>query len=210
MGALLAEAGIPIAPDRRPEFRFFERSDNIAFARLAIPAHTLSSYGLHRDCHRLSDEIDRIDLEHMARVIEAVAAAVRAGGWGGAPLEAGAAPAEGAGRAGRHPRGVTAAAEAGGAPVAACRVDTCGRRAYLRPKSRKWRFASHLSAYRRAGRRYSCRVRELRTPEPATGTGGPFFACPEGQADPGFSFVVRSAGSEHAPGEGPTALMRKR
>jgi acetylornithine deacetylase/succinyl-diaminopimelate desuccinylase-like protein len=43
MGSILAEAGVPVQADRRLEFRFFERSDNISFARLGIVAHTLSS-----------------------------------------------------------------------------------------------------------------------------------------------------------------------
>lgn len=76
MGALLREAGIPIGPDPRPEQRFFERSDNIAFARRGIPAHTISSFDLHADYHRPSDEARFADPEHMAQVIAAAARAV--------------------------------------------------------------------------------------------------------------------------------------
>ena len=47
MGETFARAGLPIGPDRRPDQQFFERSDNIAFARLGVPAHTLSSYNMH-------------------------------------------------------------------------------------------------------------------------------------------------------------------
>lgn len=77
IGDMVKRAGLPIAPDPRPVQRFFERSDNIAFARLGIPAHTLSSYGMHADYHMPSDEVSRIDFPHMARVVDAAARLVR-------------------------------------------------------------------------------------------------------------------------------------
>lgn len=85
MGEQLAANGIDIVADARPSFRFFERSDNIAFARLGIPAHTLSTYNLHADYHQPSDEASRIDAEHMARVIESATRAVRVLANGEAP-----------------------------------------------------------------------------------------------------------------------------
>jgi hypothetical protein len=85
MGPMLADAGVPIVPDPRPEFNFFERSDNIAFARLGIPAHTLSSYNLHEYYHTVDDESDRIEYAHMTRVIEAAVNAVRTLANGPAP-----------------------------------------------------------------------------------------------------------------------------
>ena len=63
--------------DPRPEFRFFERSDNIVFALRGIPAHTLSSFGMHGDYHQPSDEVERIDFEHLTRVADLVARAAR-------------------------------------------------------------------------------------------------------------------------------------
>lgn len=77
VGPMLAAAGIQVAPDPRPEQDFFLRSDNIAFACLGIPAHTLSSFGMHDDYHAPSDEIARIDPRHMTAVIETATAAVR-------------------------------------------------------------------------------------------------------------------------------------
>jgi hypothetical protein len=77
MGDIAKRAGLPIAPDPRPLQRFFERSDNIAFAMLGIPAHTVSSYGMHTDYHAPSDEVAKIDFPHMARVVEATARLVR-------------------------------------------------------------------------------------------------------------------------------------
>jgi hypothetical protein len=77
MGDALAAAGVPIVPDRRPEQNFFQRSDNIAFARAGIPAHTLSSFNLHRDYHQPSDDVDKVDFDHMAAVVNAAVRAAR-------------------------------------------------------------------------------------------------------------------------------------
>ena len=77
MGSTLAAAGLPVQPDRRLEFRFFERSDNIHFARLGVVAHTLSSYNMHTDYHTVNDEVERIDFAHMTQMIDLIANAVR-------------------------------------------------------------------------------------------------------------------------------------
>jgi Zn-dependent M28 family amino/carboxypeptidase len=77
MGDILKASGSPIVPDPRPSQNFFMRSDNIAFARLGIPAHTLSSFNLHQDYHRPSDEAAAADIPHMTAVIRAAAAMVR-------------------------------------------------------------------------------------------------------------------------------------
>jgi hypothetical protein len=77
MGEMLTAAGIAVVPDPRPAQNFFMRSDNFPFARLGIPAHTISSFGLHTDYHRPSDEVGTLDLAHFAAVINAVARAVR-------------------------------------------------------------------------------------------------------------------------------------
>ncbi len=77
MGERFAAAGIPVVADPRPEFKFFLRSDNIAFAYQGIPAHTISSYGLHADYHRPSDETGRIDFTHLQAAADAVTRAVR-------------------------------------------------------------------------------------------------------------------------------------
>ena len=77
MGKALAEAGIPIVPDKRPAQNFFRRSDNYQFALKGIVAHTLSSYNMHTDYHQPSDQTDQVDARHMASVINAAATAVR-------------------------------------------------------------------------------------------------------------------------------------
>ena len=77
IGPALAEAGIAVHPDPRPGHRFYERSDNIAFARIGIPAHTLSSFGLHHDYHSPDDEVERIDFDHLEAAIAEATRAVR-------------------------------------------------------------------------------------------------------------------------------------
>jgi hypothetical protein len=76
MGEMFAANGLPIVPDKRPSQGFFERSDNIAFAKMGIPAHTISSFNLHTDYHQVTDEVGAVDFEHMAAVIDAAAKAV--------------------------------------------------------------------------------------------------------------------------------------
>ena len=76
MGESFAAAGLPIGPDKRPGQSFFARSDNIAFARMGLPAHTLSSFNLHGDYHQVTDEVGAVDFEHMAAVIDAATKAV--------------------------------------------------------------------------------------------------------------------------------------
>lgn len=77
MGEALAAAGVPVVPDPRPAQNFFLRSDNVAFACVGIPAHTLSSFGLHPDYHTPDDEPERVELAHMTQVIQAGIGAVR-------------------------------------------------------------------------------------------------------------------------------------
>jgi len=72
MGEILVAAGLPIDPDPRPEQNYYERSDNIAFARQGIPAHTLSTFGEHAQYHTPDDESELADPDHMAAVAEAL------------------------------------------------------------------------------------------------------------------------------------------
>jgi hypothetical protein len=77
MGDSLAAHGIPLVPDPRRNQGFFQRSDNYALALRGIVAHTISSFNLHADYHRPSDEASRADSVHLAAVIAAVARATR-------------------------------------------------------------------------------------------------------------------------------------
>jgi peptidase M28-like protein len=85
MGDTLAAHGLPIMKDPRPDQNFFGRSDNIAFARMGIPAHTLSSFDLHADYHRANDEVGLANFDHMTGVINAAVTAVRLLGNGFTP-----------------------------------------------------------------------------------------------------------------------------
>lgn len=77
LGAELAKHGAPLVADPHPDQMFFQRSDNIRFARKGIPAHTVSSYGLHKDYHKPSDEIDTIDFAHMTGAIVSLLEPIR-------------------------------------------------------------------------------------------------------------------------------------
>ena len=85
MGDMFAIADLPITPDKRVCQGFFERSDNIAFARAGVPAHTLSTFDLHADYHRADDDAKLADIPHMTAVIRAAASAVELLANGPAP-----------------------------------------------------------------------------------------------------------------------------
>lgn len=72
LGPELAKRGAKLVPDPHPEQNFFQRSDNIQLARAGIIAQTVSSFGLHADYHRASDEISTIDFPHMTRSINSM------------------------------------------------------------------------------------------------------------------------------------------
>jgi Zn-dependent M28 family amino/carboxypeptidase len=76
MGEMLAAEGLAVEPDPRPEQNYYQRSDNIAFARLGFPAHTLSSFGDHREYHTPDDEVELADPDHMAAMAEVAVSAV--------------------------------------------------------------------------------------------------------------------------------------
>ena len=62
-------------PDPYTEENLFYRSDNATLARLGVPAHTISTSKMDSEpnYHKLSDEVTTLDLENMARIIEAIA-----------------------------------------------------------------------------------------------------------------------------------------
>ena len=72
LGPALAKEGAKLVQDPHPEQSFFTRSDNILFARRGVIAHTVSSYGLHKDYHQPSDEIRSIDFAHMTNAIRSM------------------------------------------------------------------------------------------------------------------------------------------
>jgi Zn-dependent M28 family amino/carboxypeptidase len=55
---------------------FFGRSDNVAFAKVGIPAHTFCVAFEFGDYHGLGDHWEKLDYANMAKVSEALAAGV--------------------------------------------------------------------------------------------------------------------------------------
>jgi len=72
LGPELAQHGAKLVADPHPKEQFFTRSDNYALAKQGIVAQTVSSYGLHGDYHRPSDNIEHIDLTHMEQAIHSM------------------------------------------------------------------------------------------------------------------------------------------
>jgi hypothetical protein len=77
LGAQLAAHGARLVADPHPEQNFFQRSDNYVLARKGIIAHTVSSYGLHTDYHRPSDDLAHVDFAHMTEAIESMVLPVK-------------------------------------------------------------------------------------------------------------------------------------
>jgi hypothetical protein len=77
LGPELAKHGAHLVADPHPAQKFFRRSDNYALAQQGIIAHTVSSYGLHKDYHQPSDEIGTIDFTHMTQAIASMVTPIR-------------------------------------------------------------------------------------------------------------------------------------
>ncbi|MBP8301520.1 MAG: M20/M25/M40 family metallo-hydrolase [Planctomycetes bacterium] len=64
------------------EFRMagqlFAQSDNYSFAKYGIVAHSLSAGSLHKDYHRPSDEVAKLDIPHMTKITRGLFEVVRA------------------------------------------------------------------------------------------------------------------------------------
>lgn len=76
LGPELAKQGAPLVADPHPEQNFFRRSDNYNLALRGVIAQTVSSFGLHTDYHRPSDEISKIDFPFMTKAINSMVKAV--------------------------------------------------------------------------------------------------------------------------------------
>jgi hypothetical protein len=77
LGPELARHGARLVNDPHPKEQFFRRSDNYALAQQGIIAHTVSSYGLHKDYHQPSDELSTIDFTHMTNAIASMVNPIR-------------------------------------------------------------------------------------------------------------------------------------
>jgi Zn-dependent M28 family amino/carboxypeptidase len=69
LGPVLAAHGAKLEADKRPEEHFFMRSDNYVLAKKGVVAQTVSSFGLHKDYHQPSDDLEHIDFPHMTAAI---------------------------------------------------------------------------------------------------------------------------------------------
>ncbi|HET7287182.1 MAG TPA: M20/M25/M40 family metallo-hydrolase [Pyrinomonadaceae bacterium] len=72
LGPELARQGAALVADPHPEQNFFRRSDNYPLALRGVIAHTVSSFGLHSDYHRPSDDISKIDFPFMTRSLNSL------------------------------------------------------------------------------------------------------------------------------------------
>lgn len=77
LGPELAKHGAKLVTDPHPQQHFFQRSDNYALAKQGIVAHTVSSFGLHKDYHRPSDDLAHIDFNHMEEAIHSMLGPVK-------------------------------------------------------------------------------------------------------------------------------------
>jgi hypothetical protein len=77
LGEALREKGLHVAVDPRPDQHFFERSDNYAFVMRGVVGQTFSTYDMHADYHRPSDEADKIDFAHLTACATTAEKAVR-------------------------------------------------------------------------------------------------------------------------------------
>jgi hypothetical protein len=77
LGPELAKHGANLVNDPHAPQHFFQRSDNYALAVQGIVAHTVSSYGLHKDYHQPSDELSTIDFAHMTNAIASMVGPIR-------------------------------------------------------------------------------------------------------------------------------------
>lgn len=72
LGPELARHGAKLVADPHPDQHFFQRSDNFALAKRGVIAHTVSSFGLHKDYHQPSDDLAHIDFNHMEQAISSM------------------------------------------------------------------------------------------------------------------------------------------
>jgi len=72
LGPELARQGAALVADPHPEQNFFQRSDNYTLALRGVVAHTVSSFGLHGDYHRPSDDVSKVDFAFMTRSINSM------------------------------------------------------------------------------------------------------------------------------------------
>ena len=79
MGKILQKnlegTGFTFYPDPYPDQQLFYRSDNATLARLGVPAHTISTSKMDSEpnYHKLSDQVETLDMKNMAMIIKSIA-----------------------------------------------------------------------------------------------------------------------------------------
>jgi hypothetical protein len=75
----LAGTGFTFYPDPYPQQQLFYRSDNATLARQGVPAHTISTSKMDSEkyYHTVDDEFETLDMDNMAKIIEAIALSSR-------------------------------------------------------------------------------------------------------------------------------------
>jgi len=76
LGATLDEHGGHLVPDPHVGENFFQRSDNYVLAKKGVIAQTISSFGLHKDYHRPTDDLAHIDFTHLDEAIGSLIAPI--------------------------------------------------------------------------------------------------------------------------------------
>jgi hypothetical protein len=83
MGAIMQKnlegTGFTFHPDPYTDQNLFYRSDNATLARLGVPAHTISTSKMDSEpnYHKVSDEIETLDMANMAMIIKSIAMSAR-------------------------------------------------------------------------------------------------------------------------------------
>ncbi|MES1217130.1 MAG: M28 family peptidase, partial [Bacteroidota bacterium] len=79
MGKILQKnlegTGFTFYPDPYTDQQLFYRSDNATLARLGVPAHTISTSKMDSEpnYHKLSDQVETLDMKNMAMIIKSIA-----------------------------------------------------------------------------------------------------------------------------------------
>lgn len=83
MGAIMQKnlegTGFVFHPDPYTDQNLFYRSDNATLARLGVPAHTISTSKMDSEpnYHKVSDEVETLDLDNMTMIIQSIALSAR-------------------------------------------------------------------------------------------------------------------------------------
>lgn len=83
MGSILQKnlenSGFTFYPDPYTTQNLFYRSDNATLARLGVPAHTISTSKMDSEpnYHKVSDQVETLDMENMAMIIKSIAMSAR-------------------------------------------------------------------------------------------------------------------------------------